>query len=68
VVVSQSTTPNNSFCTQYPFLGINDQIVQCPCEQTPFPLTSNMDEPMDGKQLDVVIQMESYMPFDTTKG
>jgi hypothetical protein len=28
----------------------------------------NMDDPMDGEQLDVVIQMTSYMPFDTTKG
>jgi hypothetical protein len=25
-----------------------------------------MDNPIDGKQLDVVVQMAFYMPFDTT--
>ncbi len=58
----------NSYFTQDPSFGISGCIIQRPWEQNPLQSMINMDDPMDGEQLDVVIQMTSYMPFDTTKG
>ncbi len=66
-IIPQLTTPNSYF-TQDPSFEISGRIVQRPWEKNPLQSTLNMDDPMDGEQLDVVIQMASYMPYDTTKG
>jgi hypothetical protein len=65
-IVPQSTT-FSSYFTQHPSFGISGRIVQRPWEQNPLQSTLNMDDLMDKEQLDVVIQLASYMPFDTTK-
>jgi hypothetical protein len=66
-IIPQLTTLSSYF-TQDPSFGISGHIIQRPWEQNPLQSMLNMDNPMDGEQLDVVIQMASYMPFDTTKG
>jgi hypothetical protein len=63
-VIPKSTRPNTS-CIQDLDLVMNDQIVQCPWEQIALQSPPNMDNPIDAKQLDALVQMASYMPFDT---
>ncbi len=68
IPIAPQLTTFNSYFTQDPSFGISGRIVQRPWEQNPLESTLNMDNPMDGEYLDVVIQMASYMPFDFTKG
>ncbi len=67
LVIPKSTSLNSSH-TQDPSLGINNQILRHPWEQSPPQSMTSMDDPMDGEQLDVVVQMTLYMPFNTKKG
>jgi hypothetical protein len=47
---------------------MNNQIIQHPWEQNPFQSPSSTDNPMDGKQLDAVVEMAFYTPFDMIDG
>ncbi len=64
---SQSTSSSTS-CTQDLDLVMSDQIVQHPWEQSPPQSPLTMNNPMDVAQLDVVVQMASYLPFDMIDG
>jgi hypothetical protein len=46
-------------------LVMNNWIVQCPWEQSPLQSPLSIDNPMDVAQLDAMVQMASYVPFDT---
>jgi len=47
---------------------MNDQIVQHPWEQNPFQSLLSMNNPMDATQIDVVVYMVFYLPFDMIDG
>jgi hypothetical protein len=47
---------------------MNNRIVQCLWEQNPVQSLLNMDNPMNVTQLDVMVQMTFYLPFDTIDG
>jgi len=62
-IVFKSIAPSTS-CIQDLDLVMSYQIVQHPWEQSPLQSLPSMDNPMDVEQLDVMVQMASYMPFD----
>jgi len=47
---------------------MNDQIVQCHWEQSPLQSPMSMDNPMDVAQLDAMVQIASYLPYDMIDG
>jgi len=67
-IVFETITPNISYIQDLD-LVMNDQIVQHPWEQNPFQSLLSTNNPiLDVTQIDVVVYMVFYLPFDMIDG
>jgi len=66
-IVPKTTTLSTS-CTQDLDLVMNNQIIHHHWEQNPLQSLLSMNNPMDAAQLDVVVHMTFYLPFDMIDG